>query len=76
LGGAARRIDGHDVAAILQALADLPLTRGHPAVIVADTIKGKGVSFIESGHIHCGRFGRDFDLALLDRALAELEEPR
>lgn len=75
-GFATRRIDGHDVRALLRTLAELPFTGGRPSVIVADTIKGKGVSFIESGHIHCGRFGRDFDLALLDRALAELEEPK
>jgi transketolase len=40
-----RRIDGHDYQALLQALE--PSTTGKPVAIVADTIKGKGVSFIE-----------------------------
>ena len=40
-----RRIDGHDYAALLAALG--PSTTGKPVAIVADTIKGKGVSFIE-----------------------------
>lgn len=74
-GFATSRVDGHDTAAILASLDAAPLGGGKPVVIIADTVKGKGVSFLESGHIHCGRFGRDFDLALLDEALAELEPP-
>lgn len=74
-GCAVRRVDGHDISALLSALAPLPAAVGKPTVIIADTVKGKGVSFLESGHIHCGRFGRDFDLQLLDKALAELEAP-
>jgi transketolase len=40
-----RRIDGHDYQALLEALG--PSTTGKPVAIIADTIKGKGVSFIE-----------------------------
>jgi transketolase len=40
-----RRIDGHDYPALLEALG--PSTTGKPVAIIADTIKGKGVSFIE-----------------------------
>lgn len=40
-----RRINGHDYVALLEALG--PSTTGKPVAIVADTIKGKGVSFIE-----------------------------
>jgi transketolase len=40
-----RRINGHDHMALLDALG--PSTTGKPVAIVADTIKGKGVSFIE-----------------------------
>jgi len=72
-GFAVRRIDGHDIGQIVDALAAAPLEAGKPTCIIADTIKGKGVSFLESGHVHCGRFGRDYDAALLDQALAELE---
>jgi transketolase len=68
-----RRVNGHDPDALLSALETLPLMTGHPSVIIADTVKGKGVSFLESGHIHCGRFGRDFDFSLLEKALKELE---
>jgi transketolase len=41
------RIDGHDVAAIEQTLAALSKVTGKPKVIIADTVKGRGVSFME-----------------------------
>jgi transketolase len=40
-----REIDGHDYQQLLDALA--PSTTGKPVAIIANTIKGKGVSFIE-----------------------------
>jgi len=46
-GWAVRRIDGHDIAKLVQALGGLPFARGRPGVLVADTVKGRGVSFIE-----------------------------
>lgn len=47
LGWAAREIDGHDMAQIVEALDWADTTGDQPAVIVARTVKGKGVSFIE-----------------------------
>jgi transketolase len=41
------RIDGHDVAAIARTFASLATVTGKPKVIVADTVKGRGVSFME-----------------------------
>ena len=72
-GFGVRRVDGHDVEALVEACDALPFTPGSPSVIIADTVKGKGVSFFEVGHVHCGRFGRDFDSQLLSDALKELE---
>jgi transketolase len=40
-----REVDGHDVAALLEAFA--PTTTGRPVAVIAHTTKGKGVSFIE-----------------------------
>jgi len=40
-------INGHDMKAIVQALNKAVDTRGKPTVIIAHTIKGKGVSFME-----------------------------
>lgn len=41
-------IDGHDFGQILAALAEAEQTIGQPTMIVAKTIKGKGVSFMEN----------------------------
>src|SRR5205823_13256161 len=40
-------IDGHDIGAILDAYAEARSTTGRPTMILARTIKGKGVSFVE-----------------------------
>src|SRR3954463_8973480 len=40
-----RTVDGHDHAALLEALA--PSTTGKSVAVIADTVKGKGVSFME-----------------------------
>ena len=43
-------IDGHDIEAIRKAVDDAKATEGKPTVIVANTIKGKGVSFMEGNY--------------------------
>lgn len=41
------RCDGHDVAALEQAFRALDVVTDQPKVILADTVKGRGVSFME-----------------------------
>ena len=45
-GWTVRKIDGHSIPALTKALSDAP-TPGKPTVVIADTIKGKGISFME-----------------------------
>jgi len=40
--------DGHDIGELMGAFDKAALTKGRPTVIIAHTIKGKGVSFIEN----------------------------
>ena len=47
-GFAVTEVDGHDHAALLECFAALPLEKGKPSCIIANTIKGKGVSFAEN----------------------------
>jgi transketolase len=47
-GFAVVEADGHDHEALLECFARLPLEKGKPTCIVANTIKGKGVSFAEN----------------------------
>lgn len=41
-------IDGHDIEKIIQALEKAKTVKGKPTVIIAKTVKGKGVSFMEN----------------------------
>ena len=47
-GWAVAEIDGHDIAAILEAFRRAGATTGKPTVIIAHTIKGKGVPYMEN----------------------------
>jgi transketolase len=47
-GWGVREIDGHDVAQIAETLASVPVEAGKPTCVVAHTVKGKGVSFMEN----------------------------
>ena len=47
-GWACVAIDGHDYGQIESTLKNVPLVHGKPTMIVANTIKGKGVSFMEN----------------------------
>lgn len=46
-GWSAREVDGHDLDALTRALRRVPDGTGRPVAIVAHTIKGRGVSFME-----------------------------
>ena len=46
-GWAVRRIDGHDLPLIVETLAAVPFHPGRPSLIVADTIKSRGIPFME-----------------------------
>lgn len=59
-----KRIDGHDLKTILETLDDLrPAGEGRPQMIIADTIKGRGVKHMElSLDWHVGNLvGADYD---------------
>jgi transketolase len=65
-----REIDGHDHAALQKSFAEVPFICGRPSVIVAHTVKGKGVSFMEGQLLYHYRNPSDEDLIA---ALAEVE---
>lgn len=63
--------DGHSVLQVAEALAAAKETRDRPTVILAHTIKGKGVSFMENQSFWHGNVPSDAQLA---QALTELGE--
>jgi transketolase len=46
-GWHAIEIDGHDMSAVTEALREVPHPSGKPLAIIANTVKAKGVSFME-----------------------------
>jgi transketolase len=47
-GAEVRIVDGHDITALTEVLSMLPFTEGKPSIVIARTIKGKGISFMEN----------------------------
>lgn len=47
-GWSVQEVDGHDVDAIVAAIDRAKASKGKPSMIIANTIKGKGVSFMEN----------------------------
>jgi transketolase len=63
------RIDGHDMQQVVDALEKAKSGFGKPVVIMAETVKGKGVSFMED---LAGWHGKSPNLEELEKALTEL----
>ena len=62
-------IDGHDMPAILSALDEAQRTQSRPTMVLARTIKGKGISFIEGKpgwHGRALKKGEEFDTAIAE----------
>ncbi len=75
-GWQAVEIDGHDHAAIADAFAGCRAETVRPSVIIAHTIKGKGVSFMEdvpAWHGSVALTGADTTQALRDLGVADLD---
>ena len=66
-------VDGHDMAAILETIEKAKLVKGKPVVIVANTIPGKGVSYMEGDYTWHGKPPNKEQAAV---ALAELQADR
>ncbi|MFT2010025.1 transketolase [Pontibacter sp. 13R65] len=47
-GWAVRHVDGHDVTALKEVFDAMPFEEGKPSLVIAHTIKGKGVSYMEN----------------------------
>lgn len=70
-GYAVRTVDGNDIGALVDIFEQTPFVPGKPSLIIARTVKGKGVSFIEDAvewHHHVPTSTE------LEQALAELDQ--
>lgn len=71
-GWSVSSVDGHDVAALLPAFEHARATTKVPSVLMAHTVKGRGVSFMEGAYFWHTRVPTDEELR---SALTELGEP-
>ncbi|MDO4847447.1 MAG: transketolase [Clostridiaceae bacterium] len=65
-------IDGHDHDALRSAMLSAKENKGNPTVIIANTVKGKGISFMENDILWHYRFPHDGEE--YDGALKELHD--
>ena len=63
------KIDGHDFDQINAAFREAERTKGQPTVILAKTVKGKGISYMEN---NAGWHGKAPDDAQYEQGVAEL----
>jgi transketolase len=64
-------VNGHDYQQISEAIDEAKKTKGMPTMIIAETVKGKGVSFMEN---QAGWHGTAPNKEQRDQAIAELDE--
>ena len=71
-------IDGHNMSQILSALDEVEKIKGQPTVLIAHTLKGKGVSFAEGVVAYHGLAPKDgrSGKESLDRALEDIGDPQ
>jgi transketolase len=62
-------VDGHRYRELILALDEADREKGRPKVIIAQTVKGKGVSFLENNNEY---HGKPISLEQLKEALKEL----
>ena len=64
------KVDGHDFEALEKAFDEAASVKGKPTMILAKTVKGKGVSFMEN---NAGWHGKAPNAEQFEQARAELE---
>ncbi len=72
-GWSVREIDGHDFGQIRDTLMKVPFELGRPSCVIAHTVKGKGVTYMENKLLWHYRAPNDQELEQALRELAEAE---
>jgi len=67
------RVDGHNVVSLMDAFDKVREIKGKPSVILADTIKGKGISFMENKASWHGVAPKEDEV---EKALVELKKQK
>jgi len=73
-GYAVRTVDGNDVAALNALFAQAPFEEGKPSLVLAQTVKGKGISFTENAVVWHHHVPTDGEYALAMQELAQASQ--
>jgi len=73
-GWSVREIDGHDLEQIVENATDIPFEKGTPSVVIANTVKSKGLSFAENKADYHYWKATDEDLVIAKRELDDIEK--
>lgn len=78
-GWGVKEVDGHDISRIVDNLESIPFTKNKPSILIAHTVKGKGISFMENvplWHYRIPKTNEEIEIALreLDIDKNEFEE--
>jgi len=73
-GWGVREIDGHDMRQIFENATDIPFEKGKPSVIIANTVKAKGLSFAENKVDYHYWKATDEGLVIAERELDDIEK--
>ncbi len=73
-GYAVRHVDGNNIPAMIELFQTLPFEEGKPNLILAHTIKGKGISYMEDNISWHHRVPTDEELKIAMRELDEAEK--
>jgi transketolase len=68
-GWSVKEIDGHDFSQLIECLGKIPFNQEKPSLIVANTVKGKGVTFMENKAIWHYRLPNDEELKIACKEL-------
>ena len=67
-------IDGHDMLQIISALESASNVKGKPTMILAKTVKGKGISFMENQAAYHGRALTKEEMIVARKELSEKDQ--
>jgi transketolase len=73
-GFAVRHVDGNDVSALVSLFNELPFEPGKPNLVLAHTVKGKGISYMEDSIPWHHRVPTDEELKIAMRELDAAEK--
>lgn len=68
-GWEAIEVNGHNILEIVNALGEIPFAKNKPSVLIAHTIKGKGISFMENKPIWHYRLPNDGEMKIACKEL-------